>query len=187
MLRRATSRLVRAKEYTEINYVLFINLSDDSIADSGFFNWIKKLMEYVSKYEIGKSIILGLTINSINTKEKQVTALVSYLRQSFGIRFFIYGFSEKTKFDTKVKFDYLKISNELVNEFTGSKFESEDTENESGVVSQSKIPIIADTVENSAILTKIIGAGADFAIGNFIGAPQEQLEEMVNMEFFEIT
>ena len=187
MLRRATSRLVRAKEYTDINYVLFINLSDDSIADSGFFNWIKKLMEYVSKYEIGKSIILGLTINSINTKEKQVTALVNYLRQSFGIRFYIYGFSEKMKIDTKVKFDYLKISNELVNEFTGSKFESEENENGSGVVSQSKIPIIADMVENSSILTKIIGAGADFAIGNFIGAPQEQLEEMVNLEFFEIT
>jgi hypothetical protein len=58
---------------------------------------------------------------------------------------------------------------------------------ENDYIPSSETPLIADHVENSSILTHVISTGADFAIGQFIGEPQEQLAEMLNLEFFEIT
>jgi len=206
MLRRCISRLVKAKEYTDTNYLLFIELSKASLEDPSLINWIEKLMEYVSLHAPGKSTVIGISISTLLSMQKQTEDMMTLLRKSFGFKFFLYDIEDVNSIKENIKsirFDYIKVPNELIFDFTGNVAQVEDTEDEDGYNSEfekglrevglvnviSEIPIIADQVENPMILTTAIAAGADFAIGNFIGEPQEQLEEIdkLHLEFFEIT
>jgi EAL domain-containing protein (putative c-di-GMP-specific phosphodiesterase class I) len=45
---------------------------------------------------------------------------------------------------------------------------------------------IADDIEDSTALTDAISMGTEYAMGNFIGEPTTQLDDVTNIETFEI-
>jgi len=203
MLRRIVSRLVRAREYTETNVILSITISEESLADTSFFNWLKKLMDYASKYKPGKSIVMGFAIETIINKQKQAEALINYLRKTYEFKFYLSAtdnIESIKKYNKKIGFNYIKLPHDLIRSMSGISIRDQTLDGVTGInlneqtldgendyISSSETPLIADHVENSSILTHVISTGADFAIGQFIGEPQEQLAEMLNLEFFEIT
>jgi len=203
MLRRIVSRLVRAKEYTDANYMLFVTISEESLTDTSFFNWVKKLMNLVSKHKLGKSIVMGFTIETLIKRRKQAEALINYLRKTYEFKFYLSAtdkIESIKKYNKKIGFNYIKLPHNLIRSISGVNIKDQTLDGETGInlneqtldgeknfISSSETPLIADRVENSSILTQVISTGADFALGQFIGEPQEQLTEMLNLEFFEIT
>lgn len=104
------------------------------------------------------------------------------------------------KCGAKTKFNYIKLPHNLIKDYTGIDINDQTLDGETGInlneqtldgekdyITQSETPLIADQVENSSILTNVISTGADFAMGPFIGEPQEQLEEMIHLESLEIS
>ena len=86
MLREIIGRLV-SKQHEQ--YIFFMKLSSESIADATFFNWLRKLLKDLDKNSPGKQIILELSAREIVGIQKQTGALMSFFKKSHGFRFIL--------------------------------------------------------------------------------------------------
>ena len=89
---------------------------------------------------------------------------------------------------TKTNFDFLKVSPALILQL--SEEASGDAKEDGTLLSSLKnrgAGIIAYDVEDATTLTEVTSVGADYAIGEFIGEVSSQLDDMTDVESFEIS
>jgi len=115
--------------------------------------------------------------------------LISYLGKSHGFKFVlgnvgkehdVYGITAKTNFDL------IKADSEILQEMAATPAGGEAGETLVTALKSRGLDIIADRVEDAENLTTVISLGADYAMGDFLGEPLEQLEDRTNIESFEI-
>ncbi len=79
------------------------------------------------------------------------------------------------------------VGKEMVDELYGTTIEGdEEYDSLLAKVKSSGSQIIAHNVEDSMALTEVISSGVEYAVGNFIGEPMTQLDDVTNVESFEI-
>lgn len=191
MLREGVGRVLQLSQQTDQRHLFLIKISDESVADANLFNWLQnKLMKRVAKQEPSKSIIIEVTADTYLSKPRQIEALFKYLRQTYGFRFAIAAFKDIEQLQKCVKkkrFDIYVVNYRLLHQL----YELQAHENSfSPVVSdikQQNSLLIATHIESAGMLTEAISAGADFAIGYFIGEPVDHIGEMTQVESYEIT
>ena len=189
MLREIIGRLVNRKH--EGN-VFFINISAESIADATFFNWLRTLLKGLDKNSPGKQIILEISTREILNIQKQTTALMSFFKKSHGFRFILGQPSDIQQIQNlcnSMHFDLIRGDFELINKLNTTYQDVTAETGKRSVLQQLKeggVHIIVDDVVDATKLTDTITLGADFAAGSFIGEPVNQLDDVTNVETFEI-
>ena len=189
MLREIIGRLVNRKHE---GYVFFINISAESIADATFFNWLRTLLKGLDKNSPGKQIILEISTREILNIQKQTTALMSFFKKSHGFRFILGQPSDIQQIQNlcnSMHFDLIRGDFELINKLNTTYQDVTAETGKRSVLLQLKeggVQIIVDDVVDATKLTDTITLGADFAAGSFIGEPVNQLDDVTNVETFEI-
>ena len=184
MIREAIGRVVNS----EMQYTFVIKLSQESLADATLFNWLRKLLGGFDESNPGKSIALEISAPDFSTKEKQAGALIAYLTKSHGFRFTLSEFADQSDVNpltSKAGFALVRVDHELAKQLA----EEYEDESKTSLLQELKalgVNVIADNVEDATTLTEVISVGVDYALGNFIGEPTQQLDEITNVESFEI-
>ena len=189
MLREIIGRI--ASRVNE-KYDFFVNISADSIADATFFNWLRKLLKGLDKNNPGKQIIFEISANEISNIQKQAMALISFFKKSHGFRFSLSQVTndqEVLNLSKTMQIDFLRDSFETISRLNTTFLGPSTNTNKISMLQQLKnngVHIITDDVEDATKLTDTITLGADYATGLFIGEPVNQLDDVTNVERFEI-
>ena len=181
----------------KITDTFIIKISDASLADAGFFNWLRKLFTGLDSKNLGKFICMEINASDLATLEKQATALTSFLRKSHDFKFVLGSISNSEEIVTyanKIQFDLIRCNHSIIKELKSISTDAGDAdESEEGVahtqldlIKSNGTRFIADNIEDATALTESISFGTDYAMGEFIGEPVTQLEDMTNIESFEI-
>lgn len=192
MLREIIGRLVNRQHE---QYIFFLNLSAESISDATFFNWLRKLLKGLNKNDPGKQIFLEINANDVLNTQKQTAALMSFLKKSHGFRF-ILGHAKDIQqlqdLSTAMHFDVIRADFETFSTMSTTYPEStgnEETETPISQLQQLKdkdIAFFSDDLSDATKLTQTISLGVDYGSGPFIGEPTNQLDDITNVESFEI-
>jgi DNA-binding response OmpR family regulator/EAL domain-containing protein (putative c-di-GMP-specific phosphodiesterase class I) len=176
----------------KVNQTFLIRISDASLADADFFNWIRGLLQGIDSKKLGQYVALELDIKDLETLEKQATALTSYLRKSNDFKF-VLGSIEKAQdivtYTSNILFDYIRCNFKVIEELQSIPYKNEGAESAENHLNHLKSKgtrFIADNVENATMLTDIINIGVDYAMGDFVGEAVTQFEDLTNIESFEI-
>ncbi|MBI2992712.1 MAG: EAL domain-containing protein [Gammaproteobacteria bacterium] len=187
LLREIIGRLVTSKEN---DYFFVLRISGASLADPALFNWLRKLLAGLEQRHPGRNIALELTAGEYSGQEKKAAALMDYLHKSHGFNFVLAGSSsldEARKLTASKRFNLLRVSSATLAKAPEGKPAPAKGASDFEWIKAGGIRIIVDHVEDSTTLTNIISAGADYAMGNFIGEPVSRLGDTTNVESFEIT
>ena len=187
MLREAIGRITNSNPG---QYLFLIKLSEASLADATLFNWLRKLLSGLDSRDPGKSIVIELSASDFSAKQKQAGALISYLNKSHGFRFvlsYIDKADEVSALTSSVNFNMLRLDKEMVPELNEISTDDEENKTLMQLLKSKGTNIIADGINDATMLTDSISAGADYAMGEFIGEEINQLDDTTNVESFEIT
>jgi EAL domain-containing protein (putative c-di-GMP-specific phosphodiesterase class I)/CheY-like chemotaxis protein len=188
MLREAIGRSVHS---SHDRFIFLMKISDASLADTTLFNWLRELLSGLGKSHPGRAVVLEISSEAFSSRLKQAEALMTYLRKSHGFKFMLDHLEDLETLRTltdKVNFDLLKVSPDMIKQL--SEETSGDAKEGGSLLSSLKsrgAGIIAQDVEDATTLTEVISTGADYAIGEFIGEASSQLDDMNNVESFEIS
>lgn len=192
MLREIIGRLVN---HQHEEYVFFLHLSAESIADATFFNWLRKLLKGLDKNDPGKQIYLEIAAGEILNAQKQTTALMSFLKKSHGFRFILgqstdiqqlQDLAPAMHFDMiRSDFDTLSTMSTTYPGATGDE-EPETPKSLLQQLMEKNIAFFSDDLTDATKLTQTISLGVDYGSGPFIGEPTNQLDDLTNVESFEI-
>ncbi len=180
MIRETVGRVLNA----QAPHTFVLSLSQDSLTDAGFFGWLRKLLAGLDKKDPSRSIALEIRAADFSAKAKQANALIGYLTKHHDFRFILSEFPRYTHINpliSKAKFSLARIDQEQIRQLARAREEG----GGSSLLDDLQVAgvkIIADKVEDAGTLTEMIAAGADYAQGNFIGEPTQQLDEASNME-----
>jgi EAL domain-containing protein (putative c-di-GMP-specific phosphodiesterase class I)/FixJ family two-component response regulator len=177
---------------TNNKYTFLVNVSADSIADATFFNWLRKLLKGLDKNNPGEQIILNISAKDTASIQKQAGALTAFFKKTHGFRFLLSNITADQ--------DVLGLAKSLQINFVSSGYDTLNTLNSMHPVKSAEagnpslmqllknegIQIVADDVVDATRLTDTIALGADYATGLFIGEPVNQLDDVTNVESFEI-
>ncbi len=174
-----------------------VNISDASLADASFFTWFRTMLTGLDSKNIGKYILLEIDAKDLVVLEKQASALISYLRKSHHFSFVLGTVTtteEILSYTNKIKFDFLRCNSILIKELQGiSVSDAEVAENDNNathsqldLLKSKGTRLVADDIIDSTTLTDVISLGSDYAMGEFIGEPVTQLDDVTNIESFEI-
>ena len=192
MLREIIGRLVNRQHE---QYVFFLHLSAESIADATFFNWLRKLLKGLDKNDPGKQIFLEISAADILNTQKQTTALMSFLKKSHGFRFILgqaRDIQQLQALATAMHFDMIRADFETFSTMSTTYSEAaggEEPETQISLLQQLKdknITFFSDDLTDATKLTQTISLGVDYGCGPFIGEPTNQLDDVTNVESFEI-
>ena len=184
IIREAIRRIVNHR----MKYAFIIKLSQESLDDASLFNWLRKLLAGLEEKEPGKSITLEIKAPVFVNKEKQTGALISYLTRAHGFRFALSEFakySDVTGLTGKAGFTLARVDHKQIRQMAREY----DKKSKTSALQQLKdlgVGLIADKVEDATTLTDIISIGADYAMGDFIGEPSQQLGQLTNVESLEV-
>lgn len=170
--------------------VFILRVTAASLSDPTLFNFLRKLLTGLDEVGPGKFIALEISADDYAPLQKQAGALMSYLGKTHGFRFVLYppgdagGAVALVKKDT---FDLLRLQCPQLDQLQSQA----DPAGKAGTlldqVGATGAGFIADGVEDATMLTKVIGSGAQYAMGRFIGEPVSQIDDHSNVESFEIT
>jgi diguanylate cyclase (GGDEF)-like protein/PAS domain S-box-containing protein len=171
MLRRAVA-LASDPEVRASGVKLFVNLSAKTLADSAFLMFVRSQLEEsgVDPRQFG----FELTETALVANMARAHTLIRRLRAmgcSFALDDFGSGFSSIT-YLRHMPVDRLKIDGSLVREMLVN---DQDRHLVKAIIELSRcldISVTGEYVENEATLRLLEASGADFAQGNFIGAPR---------------
>jgi len=155
------------------------------------FNWLRQLLTGLQDTHPGRAVALEITGETFSAEQKKAEALMNYLRKSHGFRFALSRVEniEALKSLTRsMRFDLLKVSPDMMKQL--SQEAADDSEEESTLLGSLKnrgARIIVEDVEDATTLTEVISEGADYALGEFIGEASTQLDDLTNVESFEIS
>ncbi len=188
MLREAIGRAV---DSSTNQYVFLMKISDASLADTTLFNWLRELLSGLETSNPGHAIALEITEETFSSRRKQAEALMTYLRKSHGFKFMLDRIDDLETLKAltdKTRFDFLKVNREMILQL--SREACGDAEEGATLLSMLKgggAGIVVEDVEDATTLTEVISVGADYALGEFIGEPSSHLDELNNVETFEIS
>lgn len=189
MLREAIGRAIHA---IQARYIFVMKISEASLADATLFNWLRDLLAGLDEEQPGQAVALEISAATFAKEQKKASALMTYLHKSHGFRFVLAEIDdvETVRQLTGITgFDMLKLSpaliRQLAEESSGDGGEEEITLLNS--LKQRGMGMVADNIEDATTLTEVISIGADYAIGEFIGEASTQLDDMTNVESFEIS
>jgi len=172
-------------------YTFIIDISDASLADAGFFNWLRKLLTGLESKTPGRNIVFEINIADLARLEKQANALITYLRKSHEFKFMLGGVTDSgeiIKYTNRIKFDLVRCSHTIVEKLVETGMESTGG-TEQPVIESIRLKgtrFIVDDIKDSSILTEAISFGIEYAMGDLIGEPTNQLSDVTNVETFEI-
>jgi len=173
-------------------YTFIVNISDASIADANFFNWLRKLLTGLDSKNPGKFLALEIQTEDLTTFEKQASALIGYLRKTHDFKFVlgaVKNAEEIIRFAGKIKFDFIRCGHNIIQELQKLSLpadEKNQSKSQLEMIKSNKVRFIADDIEDATTLTDIISLGTEYAMGNFIGEPTAHLDNVTNIETFEI-
>ncbi len=194
LLREIFGRLINSKNN---RYTFVVDISDASLADAGFFNWLRKLLTGMDAANPGKYLVLEINAKHLANVEKQASALITYLRKTHDIKFVlgnVDNMAEIAGFTSRIKFDLVRCNFQLINEL-GSQVAQASAPGESAkyagnsqldLIKSAGSRFIADNIEDATTLTEVISLGTEYAMGHFIGEATTQLDDITNIETFEI-
>ena len=162
-----------------------------------FFNWLRKLLKDLDKNSPGKQIILELSAREIVGIQKQTGALMSFFKKSHGFRFILAETADIQQIRdlaVPMHFDAVKADYETFEEMSTIYLDSPSAGDES----EEKISLIKELINNglslfvddlvdATKLTQAISLNIDYGSGPFIGEPMNQLDDVTNVESFEIS
>ena len=189
LLRETIGRVVNNPKSERL---FVIRISEASLADPGLFNWLRKMLGGLEKQRPGKSIALEMTASEFANQRKKAGALVAYLGKSQGFRFVLAELGQPDEARTLVVgepqgIDLLKVGHEMLQKLKTTPASAGTTGSLFDGLAGKGIHIIADDIQDATTLTNVIGVGAHFAMGNFIGEPTQHIDDSTNVETFEIT
>lgn len=186
LLRETIGRLVNAPQD---DYVFLLRISDASLADPALFNWLRKLLVGLHKRQPGRCIALEVAAGDYSGQQKKVKALFDYLNKSHGFHFVLSRVDDINQVQPLTgsrQFDLIKISYARLAELQGLPAGAADSGTVLDRIKAGGMRVIVEDVEDANTLTSVISAGADYAMGNFIGEPISRLGDTTNVESFEI-
>ena len=189
MLQEIIGRVVnRAHE----KYDFFIKISADSIADATFFNWLRKLLKGLDKNNPGERIIFKISAQEIVNIQKQAGALTAFFKKTHGFRFVLTDFTADQgilDLSKSLQVNFISAGFGTIT-ILNTLFPEQPSDNSKSSLLQllrkEGIHVIADDVEDATKLTDTIALGVDYATGSFIGEPVNRLDDVTNVETFEI-
>jgi len=194
LLREIFGRLINSKNN---RYTFIVDISDASLADAGFFNWLRKLLTGMDEKNPGKYLVLEINAKHLTNLEKQANALITYLRKTHDIKFVlgnVDNMAEIAGFTSRIKFDLVRCKYQLIHEL-GSQVAPAPAPGETAkyagnsqldLIKSAGSRFIADNIEDATTLTEVISLGSEYAMGHFIGEATTQLDDITNIETFEI-
>ena len=194
MLRETIGRLVNKQNE---QYIFFLKISSESIADATFFNWLRKILKELDKNSPGKQIILEISAREIIDIQKQTSALMSFFKKSHGFKFML----EETADIQQIRdmavpmhFDAIRADYETFEEmstiYLDTPSEGDESEEKVSLIQQfikSGLSLFVDDLADATKLTQAISLGIDYGSGPFIGEPMNQLDDVTNVESFELS
>lgn len=184
LLRESIGRIVNSSEQKN---TLMLRISGASLADQGLFNWLRRLLSGLDERRPGSSIALEVSAEDFKALGRKASALVSYFSKTHGFRFVLAEISDTAQIESVcsgIKPNLVRVSREQFGELQGGT-------GGPGPLLQSlkakEIRTIIDDVQDANGLTSAIAAGADYAMGTFIGEATSQIDDTTNVELFEIT
>ncbi len=166
-----------------------LNLSHESLADTTLFNWLRQLLSGFETKQPGEQIVLEISHKDFQNNQKQVGALIKYLQQSHGFRFALSHIEDVSVIKealTTVDLNIFMLNYKILPELKAIESETVQSENFIMHLKRLNKRILARDIHDAMALTEAISAGADFAIGDFIGLPQTSLEEESVVQSLEI-
>ena len=188
MLREALGRIINNEDKSR--YFFILQLSASSLADATLFNWLRKLLTGMEGKHPGRSIAMEIPAHDYFSLQKQSAALMSYLHKSHSFRFVLSAFNDIENISGLPKdanFEFIRTGKALVKIMNETLPSGEKQGTLFNHIKSRGIKIIADGISDSTSLTDVITMGADYALGDFIGAEMLQLDENKFVESFEIT
>ena len=176
----------------KMNQTFIINISDASLADSDFFNWLRGLLQGLDSKNPGKYISLEINAGDLENLEMQAKALTSYLKKSNDFKFVLSGIEKPediAKYTEKIPFDFVRCNYEKIRDLQSISVNEEGSEagqNQLMSLKSRGVKFIADNIEDATTLTEIIEIGIEYAMGDFVGEPVTQFEDLANIESLEI-
>jgi EAL domain-containing protein (putative c-di-GMP-specific phosphodiesterase class I)/ActR/RegA family two-component response regulator len=186
MLRETIGRVVNNEAG---RYLFIVRLSQASLADSTLFNWLRNLLAAVEARQPGKSMALEIAADDYAALQKPAGALMSYLKKSHGFKFVLGDINKEhdiNKLTDKTSFALLRLDQSILAEAGSGSAGGNEGGAETISLKSKGLKIIADGVEDATSLTSVIASGADYAMGSFLGEAVDQLEDITNVESFEI-
>jgi len=193
MLREIIGRLV-SRQHEQ--YLFFMNISAESIADATFFNWLRKVLKDLDKNSPGKQIILEISAKEIMDIQKQTSALMSFFKKSHGFRFALAQATEIQQIRDLTKsmhFDVIRAGYQTFEDMStnypdmpAGTGETEEKISYLQLLINNGVSMFVDDLGDATKLTQAISLGIDYGSGPFIGEPMNQLDDVTNVESFEI-
>jgi CheY-like chemotaxis protein/EAL domain-containing protein (putative c-di-GMP-specific phosphodiesterase class I) len=188
LLREIIGKLTNTEK---IHFTFILDISDASLSDAGFFTWLRKLLSGLEAKNPGRYLALEINSKDLAKLEKQTNALMTFLRKSHEFKFVLGGISdvrEVVDYTSRMQFDLVRCSHKILQALQDmSVSTTEDTSSTQLEVLRLKgTRFITDDVEDASVLTETISLSSEYAMGNFIGEATPQLDDVTNIESFEI-
>jgi EAL domain-containing protein (putative c-di-GMP-specific phosphodiesterase class I)/response regulator of citrate/malate metabolism len=169
--------------------MFIIKLSHHSLSDTTLFNWLRALLSGIESFRPGEFITLEISMAAMMHNRKQISALIQYLAKTYGFHFAL-GHIEDIN-DIKSIVDQpaihmLILESATIEQLKSIKVEGEQADNFVNLLRKQHIHLIARDIHDSGQLMAAIAAGADLAMGDFVGTPQTQLDEFANIETYDL-
>lgn len=188
MLREILGRIIHRDNG---QHLFIMKVSAASIADAGFFIWLRQMLTGLGDKVPGRQIALELSARHVPELRKQASALMNYLKKTHGFRFILGDTTdsqEVRKLLNNMDFDLIRTNFETISEMSQT-YPTAGSPDKASILQHLKnnnVQFIVDNVRDATTLTESIGAGADYAAGVFIGDPTNQLDDVTSVETFEI-
>lgn len=171
VIRQGLGQLLSTKDGSgKLKYGFFIRLSEKSLMSDALYEWMVKLIAKTKIPNIASTLVFELRPPDFLGHKKIALNFINQMRESWGVSFALYDVINPSVLEVCVKqagFEFVTISmaqddNELINSIT------ENSRN------MGAITVLQD-IENEAQLQSAIQMGADYAEGDFIQPPLDQL------------
>ena len=154
----------------KLKYGFFIRLSEKSLMTDALYEWMVKLIAKTKVPNIASTLVFELRPPDFLSHKKVALNFINQMRESWGVSFALYDVINPSVLEVCVKqagFEFVTISmtqddNDLIRAIT------ENSRN------MGAITVLQD-IENEGQLQNAIQMGADYAEGDFIQPPLDQL------------
>ena len=188
LIRETISNIMDIKAGAIPCYFL-LKLKQETLHDPTFFNWLRSMLANYEKQSPGKYIILEISQKAISNNEKQVLALIKYLKSSHNFHFALSDVDDLGQLlylTPKIDIQLVIIDHQKLSDLNLMETMDEKPENYLGYLKRTKRFVVATGISDSTALTTAITLGADLAMGDFIGAPKPSYEEEDAIQSYEI-
>ena len=172
VIRQGLGQLLSTREEgsNKLKYGFFIRLSEKSLMTDTLYEWMVKLIAKTKVQNIASTLVFELRPPDFLGHKKIALNFINQMRESWGVSFALYDVINPSVLEVCVKqagFEFVTIStkqsdNELINSIT------ENSRNMGAIT-------VLEDIENEEQLQSAIQMGADYAEGDFIQPPMEQV------------